>query len=105
MRRKSDAERIREAIIEFEKVLCDGGEEKIHQFLVQKDFFLDFLHWDGIVLSKFRLAETFIADLVSIGSEPHSQDPRPLVTFVELECADRALFTRSGDPTSFLTHA
>jgi hypothetical protein len=105
MPKKTEAERIREAIIEFERLLDDGGEEKLHQFLVQKEFFLDFLHWDGIVLSKFRLAETFVPDLVSIGFEPHSQRPRPLVTFVELECADRALFTKAGDPTSFLTHA
>ncbi|HKQ03875.1 MAG TPA: Shedu anti-phage system protein SduA domain-containing protein [Blastocatellia bacterium] len=92
-------------ILNFETALQSGHEEAIQVFLEEHPIFLGFLGWHGIVKSKFRLADAFIPDFISIGSYPFSNRPQPLVTFIEIERADMPLFTKSGDPTSFLTHA
>jgi hypothetical protein len=90
---------------EFGRVLLDPSEQNIHAFIEQHPQLLGFMHWDGFVKSKFRLAEVFVPDFLVVGLEPYSNVPRPLVTFIEVERSTEALFTKSGDPTSFLTHA
>ena len=93
-------------ISRFENALSDGREETIHQFLTENSFLLRFVSGTGILKSKFRLADAFVPDFLAISQDDHaSNTAAPLLTFVEIERADKALFTRSGDPSSFLMHA
>src|SRR5580704_12514952 len=92
-------------VLDFEKTLDSGREQDIHLFLDRNRQILHFIHWDPIVKSKVRLADAFVSDFVVVGLDPYSNDPRSFVTFIEIERANEALFTKSGDPTSFLTHA
>lgn len=89
----------------FAGVIDMGAEQAIHSFIESNPQILRFLSWDSILRSKLRLADAFIPDFVSIGISSWDNALHPFVTFVEIERADKSLFTKSGDPTSFLTHA
>jgi hypothetical protein len=91
--------------MEFETALEAGEEEKIHQFLDRNPYAFAHLYIDGLLFSKFRLADAYIPDFVAIGRKRWSQLLAPLVTFIEIERSNMPLFTKSGDPSAFLTHA
>lgn len=87
---------------EFEAVLNRHREEEIHTFLAAHPMLLPSA---SLPLSKFRLGGSYVVDFLLLSRNYWSNSPSPLLTLVELERADGALFTRAGDPTSFLTHA
>jgi Domain of unknown function (DUF4263) len=92
---------------DFEQLLAAcGGEEEMHRFLSAHSVqLLRILRIQGIVRSKFRLAEQFVPDFLLVGLQSYSNCPRPMVAFIEIERVDMPLFTKNGDPTSQLTHA
>lgn len=93
-------------ILDFEKAIESGQEQAVHNFFQDNDWILRFGTFDdSLVLSKFRLADKYIPDFTVIGMERLSRSPRPLITFIEIERSTEPLYTKSGDPTSFLTHA
>lgn len=92
-------------VLDFAAAIDAGSEQVIHSFIQDNPHILDFVCWDGLLRSKFRLADAFIPDFLAIGIVPWSNRLMPLVTFVEIERANEALFTKAGDPTAFLTHA
>ena len=100
-----DPQALKNIAFELDRVLADSSEQKIHEFLEGHLELFGFLQRDGFTKSKLRLADSFIPDFVVIGLEPYSNDPRPHVTFIEIERANETLFTSKGDPTAFLTHA
>ena len=104
-RRAYEKGAIEEALIAFEGALASGTEEEIHQFLENHPLFLDVLKYDGFLKSKFRLADAYIPDFVTVAAQRMSQRIEPVVTFIEIERANGSLFTKAGDPSSFLTHA
>ena len=98
---------IPEKVSEFEKCLEAGSEASIHEFLASNLWMFEAIGRAYIASSKFRLANDYIPDFMIVGSA-RSMDgwsTWPAVTFVEIERADQKLFTKKGDPTSFLTHA
>ena len=101
----SPQQQFQDLIREFEKAIEADKEQIIHEFLERNSWILDFDTYDGLVLSKFRLADKYIPDFVVVGTKWISRDPRPLITFVEIERAGERLYTRNDDPTAFLTHA
>src|SRR6476659_3294833 len=99
----ADKAAITKLVTDFHAALEDGREDVIHAFLKQNTVFLRFLH-HRLIKSKFHLAETYVTDFMTIG-DSNLNDPRPLVTFIEIERSDYPLFTRAGNPTALLTHA
>jgi hypothetical protein len=87
----------------FESVLNSSKEQDIHIFLDKNHDLLKFNTYGGFVSSKFKLADKYIPDFVTI--EHMIQALNTPITFIEIERANKKLFTKSGDPTSFLTHA
>jgi hypothetical protein len=91
---------------EFEKVLECDSEETIHQYLLKNTVFLNCLCDDGSILfSKFKLADSYIPDFAILGQERSTNSKSAFVTLIEIERSDKPLFTKSGDPTSFLSHS
>lgn len=111
----SDTQSIKDLAVRFEVVLGSTSEQEVHSFLENNPQIFGFLLGGmrsrkyrlegGIVKSKFRLADSYIPDFISIDSHPIPNDIRPLVTFIEIERPNILLFTKSGDPASGLTHA
>ena len=91
--------------VEFEAVLQSHREESIHTFLARHTPLVGLVTWGGFIRSKFRLADAFVPDFLAVGIEPLSNSPIARAVFIEIERADVALFTRTGDPSSSLTHA
>jgi hypothetical protein len=89
--------------LEFEAILDGNNEEAIHRILnSNKDIFFS----ADLTISKFKLGDLFVTDFLNV--QPSSRltcDPRAHVSFVEIERADFPLFSKSGDPSSKLTHA
>jgi len=104
MNKKSN-EKLEKFLLEFDIVLNSSKEQDIHDFLKKNDRLLGFNSWDSFVTSKYKLADKYVPDFVVVGLAPLCNSPILSVTFVEIERANEALFTKSGDPTSFLTHA
>jgi hypothetical protein len=100
----SDNQSIKDVAVEFETVLGSSDEQVVHTFLETRPELFGFLHDDGVIKSKFRLADAFIPDFVSLGSG-HGNDVRPYISFIEIERPTMPLFTKAGDPASGLTHA
>jgi hypothetical protein len=96
---------LKDIAIQFERILDSAHEQEIHAFLETHPQLFNFLQDRGILKSKFRLADAFIPDFISIGADFSSNSLRSLITFVEIERSNMPLFTKSGDPTSGLTHA
>jgi hypothetical protein len=92
-------------LLKFEEAVSKGKESEIHSFIEKHPQILDFMCRGGFLKSKFHLADAFIPDFLAVGKEPLSQSLKPMVTFIEIERANASLFTKSGDPSSFLTHA
>jgi len=59
----------------------------------------------SIVFSKFKLADNYITDFAIVGQERNTNSISAFVSLVEIERSDKPLFTKSGDPTSFLSHS
>jgi hypothetical protein len=90
---------------EFEILLDCDSEEKIHKFLFENPIFINCLGGEGaIVFSKFKLADEYIPDFILLGEEMHTNALAAYVSLIEIERADKPLFTKSGDPTSILSH-
>jgi hypothetical protein len=99
-------DRVQKTLAEFEVVLDQGPEAAIHAFLAMNVWMLT--NWSShtyLALSKFRLADIYETDFLTIGSGRLGWLPRPQVTFVEIERANEKLFNKKGDPSSFLIHA
>lgn len=90
---------------DFEKVLESKKEEHIHQFLNKNQNIVSFFSSNDFVCSKYRLADAFIPDFLIIGREHFSNDIRAHVILMEIERSNIPIFTKTGDPTSQLTHA
>jgi len=102
------SEAIQQLVVNFETALSDGPEESIQVFLQENDILLDTLsHHSGVIkLPKLKLGSEYVTDFTLLHGVPrYSNIRRPGVTFIEIERADRPLFTASGDPSSTLTHA
>ena len=98
-----DTNQMRQIALEFDAALKKESEEEIHKVMAANDdvFFPD-LH----TISKYKLADEYITDFISIRPESdYMNDPRAMVQLVEIERADYPLFTNGGDPSSRLTHA
>ncbi len=93
--------------VELERALEAKKEQEIHSFLEQNQVILTGIygHNNPLLWSKYRLADAFVPDFLLLGYRAYSQDLRPTASFIEIERANERLFTKSGDPTSFLTHA
>jgi hypothetical protein len=89
---------------ELEEALQSDREEKIHNFLAKHPQILQQIFGPGLVESKFHLADAYVTDFLSIDGTP-SNSPKVPVYFIEIERPNLPLFTKSGDPSSYLTHA
>jgi hypothetical protein len=102
------SEAIQQLVENYEAALADGPEESIQTFLNENSILFDALsHHRGVIkLPKLKLGSEYVTDFVLLHGVPrYSNTRRPGVTFIELERADRPLFTAAGDPSSTLTHA
>ena len=91
---------------EFDELLNCDSEETIHKFLYDNPILMNCLCDEGaIVFSKFKLADDFIPDFIFLGQEMNTNAMASYISLVEIERSDKLLFTKSGDPSSFLTHA
>lgn len=90
----------------LESVIDTSTKEEDVQVCIEScpDVF-GFLSTFALVLPKFRLADKFVPDFVILGIQPWSQAHTPTVTMVELELPSMPFFTKSGNPSSHLTHA
>src|SRR2546422_5008343 len=88
MMRIGPRSKLQDLALAFEQVLVAGAEERIQEFIAANQHVLDFLDWDRWRWSKFRLGTSFVTDFVSVGRTRYSNNPRALVTFVEIERAD-----------------
>lgn len=102
---KAQRKQILKLLLLFETALEAGEEASIQSFLEENQTILLSFARAELMSSKFRLADKFEADFITIGSEPVSWSFKPRITFIEIERASGRLFTKKGDPTSFLTHA
>ena len=67
--------RLEQLIGEFEETIESGREQAIHEFLERNDWILRFdRYYDGLVLSKFRLAGKYVPDFVTIGNDGVRED-------------------------------
>lgn len=101
----AETQLLKETAIQFERILDSAHEQEVHAFLETHHQLFDFLQDRGLIKSKFRLADAFIPDFISIGNDFSTNNLNSLVTFVEIERPNMPLFTKSGDPASGLTHA
>lgn len=99
--------KIKEAILEFDSILNQESEQAVQKYLDQNPFIFEFLSDDGsgFIQSHLRLAEKFVPDFVILSRDRWSNNPCLLCTLIEIENPSTPLFTRSGNPTSQLTHA
>ena len=93
-----------ELALALEAVLDDGREEIIHQFILRNPTVLAVAPRSVRLWSKFRLGTNFATDFLCFG-EQNTNAVSPLITMIEIERADRPIFTASGDPAAILTHA
>lgn len=97
--------RLLEDVRAFETVLEMGAEAPIQQFFEDHPQVL--LHTtDSFLLKpKFCLADEFQTDFLTLGRSRSTWLTTWRSTFIEIERASGALFTKKGDPTAFLVHA
>jgi hypothetical protein len=95
----------RKKIIEgFEKVLKNSKEQGIHNYLKKTHKLINYISARKYLLSKYKLADKYVTDFIVIGIG-YGNLLGVVINFIEIERADLPLFTKKGDPTSFLTHA
>jgi hypothetical protein len=101
--RAEDAATARELDALFQK---DAPEAELQQCIEKHEIVWRFVTANKpVVVSKFRLADAFVPDFLVFGSRHWCQSQLPTAHFVELERASQPLFTKAGDPSSFLVHA
>ena len=95
-------EKTKRVAVEFEAALKRESEEAIQVIMANNrgTFF------PGVfAISKYKLADAFVTDFLTIGPSYFSNTPIPMVSLIEIERADFTLFTVNGDPSAKLTHA
>ncbi len=89
--------KLSQVIVEFEELLSvSTKEEELQSFLTANPILIDPIAIS--VESKLRLGDDHITDYVS-------RRPGNNYEFIEIENANRKLYTKSGDPSAELTHA
>jgi len=87
------------------EVLQTDREQDVHSFFEEYPYVFEFACPSGLVISKMPLGSSFVTDFVLAIKDLNSNDPTPVVALIEIERPSLSLFTKSGDPTSNLTHA
>ncbi len=85
--------------------LLEEPEEKIHKHIWENVFLLDKNYQEAFFINKMPLGNEHITDFVVFGRRHYSNSLAIHVTLIEIERADKKLFTKAGDPSAFLTHA
>jgi hypothetical protein len=88
----------------FDQILKSDCEEPVYQFMASHPSLFNFIHKRGFVLTKFPLGSEYITDFIVLGRELFSNSPFLIATLIEIEPPSTQLFTKSGDPSSKLTH-
>lgn len=97
--------RLEKDVKEFERLLSlRSKEHRIHEFLSKHSYFFnEIIRLFGVspLYSKIRLGSEYEIDFVCFDSGSLG----PEWMFIEIEGSDQRLFTKSGDPSTRLTHA